>query len=89
MTYLNGIVHSHRELKGFFLKLQMNCDSPAGKGTRFLSSLDPPNKVISPPPSLPADGYRRVLSLEVMRSGRESDCSIYLHTVRIQKHKEV
>ena len=33
--------------------LQMNRDSPAGKGTRFLSSLDPPNKVISPPVSQP------------------------------------
>ena len=57
-----------------------------GKGMRFLSSPDPPDQVVSP---LPYDGYRWVLSLEVMRSERESDYSIYLHTIRIQKYKEV
>ena len=32
---------------------QTNRDSPAGKGTKFLSSPEPPDKVISPPVSQP------------------------------------
>ena len=32
---------------------QSNRDSPAGKGTKFLSSPEPPDKVVSPPVSQP------------------------------------